>query len=75
MYVITDFGLDPTVDPLTIVNKFKHKPAVLGWNIAADVDNGKVYTPSRVSDLHCQFIEADSEHLTYIRLSKLALCY
>ena len=38
---------------------------VFGWNVADDVDNGRV-TPANVSNQYCQFIQADPNHLTYI---------
>lgn len=66
VYVITEFGLGPTIPPLKVVNSLKDKPAVLGWNLADDVDDGQVYTPESLSRLYCQFTQADPEHLTYI---------
>jgi hypothetical protein len=66
VYVITEFGLAPTIPPLKVVNSLKDQPAVLGWNLADDVDDGTVYTSESVSKLYCQFTQADPEHLTYI---------
>ena len=65
VYVITEFGLGPTIPPLQVINSLKDKPAVLGWNLADDVDNGEI-TPANVSNRYCQFTQADPEHLTYI---------
>jgi len=61
VYVISrpDFSI------LTLVNAFKHKPAVLGWNLADDVDNGK-RTPEQVLKSHAQVKAADPNHVTYV---------
>ena len=55
-------------DTLEIVNKFKNKPALLGWSIADDVHNGE-YTPTEIFNLHCQVKNADPHHITYISSS------
>ena len=55
----------PDFNILTLVNAFKHKPAVLGWNLADDVDNGK-RTPNQVLTSHRQVKAADPNHLTYV---------
>lgn len=60
--VLTEF--DPK-ERLMLVNDLKNQPAILGWNIADDVDNGRL-TPTKVLDFHCQLKKADSRHLTYI---------
>lgn len=52
---------------LDIVNKYKNKPALLGWYIADDVDapsNG--YTPQKIQNLHNKIKAADTNHITYI---------
>ncbi|MGL5924163.1 hypothetical protein [Chroococcidiopsis sp.] len=59
--VISEFG----VDRVYTINKFKNKPAVLGWNIADDVDNGK-RTPKEVCESHQQVKEIDPNRPTYI---------
>lgn len=55
----------PDFNILTLVNKFKQKPAVLGWNLADDVDNGK-RTPEQVLKSHTQVKAADPNHVTYV---------
>ncbi len=55
----------PDFNILTLVNAFKHKPAVLGWNLADDVDNGK-RTPEQVLKSHAQVKAADPNHVTYV---------
>lgn len=55
----------PNFSILTLVNAFKHKPAVLGWNLADDVDNGK-RTPEQVLKSHAQVKAADPNHVTYV---------
>ncbi|MEG4577109.1 hypothetical protein QUA56_31225 [Microcoleus sp. N3A4] len=71
IYVLTEFELVPTVDPIQVVNKFKDKPVILGWSIADDVDSNKDgFTPNQILDLHCKFKTADPAHITYISGSK-----
>ena len=50
---------------LNLINAFKHKPAVLGWNLADDVDNGRL-VPEAVLKFHQQAKLADPHHITYI---------
>jgi hypothetical protein len=71
IYVLTEFELVPTVDPIQVVNQFKDKPAIWGWSIADDVDSNKDgFTPKQILDLHCKFKAADPAHITYISGSK-----
>lgn len=71
IYVLTEFELVPTVDPIQVVNKFKDKPVILGWSIADDVDSNKDgFTPQQILDLHCKFKAADPDRITYISGSK-----
>jgi hypothetical protein len=71
IYVLTEFELVPTVDPIQVVNKFKNKAAIFGWSIADDVDSNKDgFTLHQILDLHCKFKTADPAHLTYISGSK-----
>lgn len=71
IYVLTEFELVPTVDPIQVVNKFKDKPVILGWSIADDVDSNKDgFTPNQILNLHCKFKTADPAHITYISGSK-----
>jgi hypothetical protein len=52
---------------LDIVNKYKNKPALLGWNIADDVDYpSNHYEPQKVLELHEKTKAVDKNHLTYI---------
>ncbi|MGL5061792.1 MAG: hypothetical protein ACRC62_17625 [Microcoleus sp.] len=55
----------PDFNILTLVNAFKRKPAVIGWNLADDVDNGK-RTPEQVLKSHAQVKAADPNHVTYV---------
>ncbi|WP_445174133.1 hypothetical protein [Microcoleus sp.] len=61
IYVLTDQG----IGLLNMINSFKQKPAVLGWSIADDVDNGKL-VPQEVLKFHQQAKLADPHHITYI---------
>jgi hypothetical protein len=61
IYVISEHG----IGLLNMINSFKQKPAVLGWNIADDVDNGKL-VPQEVLKFHQQAKLADPHHITYI---------
>lgn len=59
--VLTEYG----GDALDLVNTFKNSSAVLGWNIADDVDNGKM-TPNDVMKAHQKVKASDPTHLTYV---------
>jgi len=61
IYVLSEQGMDL----LDMINSFKQKPAVLGWSIADDVDNGKL-VPQEVLKIHQQAKLADPHHITYI---------
>ncbi|MFM9265955.1 hypothetical protein [Tychonema sp. BBK16] len=61
IYVLSEEG----IGLLNMINSFKQKPAVLGWNIADDVDNGKL-VPQEVLKFHQQAKLADPHHITYI---------
>ena len=61
IYVLSEQGMDL----LDMINSFKQKPAVLGWSIADDVDNGKL-VPQEVLKFHQQAKLADPNHITYI---------
>lgn len=52
-------------DPLEFTQEFKNEPAVLAWNLADDVDNGK-RTSTEVMALNRKIKAADPNHLTYI---------
>ncbi|MEG4486048.1 hypothetical protein [Microcoleus sp. D2_18a_B4] len=61
IYVVSEQG----IGLVNMVNSFKEKPAVLGWNIADDVDNGKL-VPQEVLKFHQQVKLNDPNHITYI---------
>jgi hypothetical protein len=61
VYVVTE----QNVGLLNLINAFKHKPAVLGWNIGDDVDDGKLVAQGVVK-VHQQAKLADPHHITYI---------
>jgi hypothetical protein len=61
VYIVTEFG----EDRLKVVNQYKNKPAVFGWNIADDIDNGNT-TREQVQERHNQLKSADPNHLTYV---------
>ncbi len=61
VYVLGEFN----DDPLSVVNRYENKPAILGWNIADDVDNGKK-TPNEILQFHKQVRAADPQHTTYV---------
>lgn len=48
-----------------LVNRFKHKPAVLGWDISDDVDDG-TNTPEQVDAFNNQIKSSDPNHITYV---------
>jgi hypothetical protein len=48
-----------------LIRTYKDKPAVLGWNIADDVDDGS-FTPNEVCELHQLAKSLDPNHITYI---------
>lgn len=62
VYVLTEQN---SIGLLNLVNTFKHKPAVLGWSIADDVDNGKLSSDD-VLKFHQQAKQADPNHITYV---------
>ncbi|NJL66273.1 MAG: hypothetical protein HC894_04575 [Microcoleus sp. SM1_3_4] len=61
IYVFSEQG----IGLLNMIDSFKKKPAVLGWSIADDVDNGKLL-PEEVLKMHQQAKLADPNHITYI---------
>lgn len=61
IYVFSEQG----IGLLNMIDSFKKKPAVLGWSIADDVDNGKL-VPEEVLKMHQQAKLADPNHITYI---------
>lgn len=63
VYVISEFGVEPVI----AVNKFKNKPAVLGWNIGDDASSHD--STNKLLQIHCQIKAADPNHLTYISVA------
>lgn len=61
IYVITE----QQINLQNVVKEFKHKPAVLAWNIADDVNDGK-QTPHDIRQLHHKIKSLDYKHITYI---------
>ncbi|HAT13351.1 MAG TPA: hypothetical protein DCS91_07045 [Microcoleaceae bacterium UBA11344] len=61
IYVITE----QQINLQNVVKEFKHKPAVLAWNIADDVNDGK-QTPHDIRQLNHKIKSLDSNHITYI---------
>jgi hypothetical protein len=61
IYVITE----QPINLQKVVKEFKNKPAILGGNIADDVDDGK-HTPHDVGQLHEEIKSLDPNHVTYI---------
>lgn len=52
---------------LDIVDKYKEKPSLLGWNIADDVDYPKNnYEPIQIKNLSDSVKSVDKNHITYI---------
>lgn len=61
VYIIGEFN----ADPLSVVNKYENQPAILGWNVADDADDGKK-TPEQILQFHNQVKAADPQHITYL---------
>lgn len=61
VYILGEFN----ADPLSVVNRYENKPAILGWNIADDCDNGKK-TPDEILQFHKRVKAADPQHTTYL---------
>ncbi|MEZ2249167.1 hypothetical protein [Microcoleus sp.] len=75
VYVLTEQN---SIGLLNLINAFKQKPAVLGWSIADDVDNGK-WSVDNLLKSHQQAKTADPNHITYIsgysnKLKQFANC-
>jgi hypothetical protein len=60
--VVTEFGMSATT-LATLISNYATKTAVLGWNIADDVDDG-TKTHAQVQTLYTQARAADPRHLT-----------
>lgn len=64
VYVITEFN---DIDYRLVVQKFKNKPAVMGWNIADDAGDHK--TRAEILDMHKQIKAIAPHQYTYISIS------
>ena len=62
MKVVTEFGMSAAT-LTTLISNYASKTAVLGWNIADDVDDG-TKTHAQVQTLYNQARAADPRHLT-----------
>lgn len=62
VYVLTEQN---SIGLLNLINAFKQKPAVLGWSMADDVDNGK-WSADNVLKSYQQAKKADPNHITYV---------
>lgn len=61
IYIIAEFN----DDTMTVINMYKNEPAIMGWLVADDADNGKK-TANTVLQFHNQVKTADPQHLTYL---------
>jgi hypothetical protein len=53
------------LDWQTVLGRFRNQPAVMGWNLADDVDNGQ-RSPQDILNLHRRVKTLDPNRLTYI---------
>lgn len=75
VYVLTEQN---SIGSLNLINAFKQKPAVLGWSMADDVENGK-WSVDNLFKSYQQAKTADPNHITYIsgysnKLKQFANC-
>lgn len=64
VYVLPNFSYDNRIE---IISKYKDNPAILGWDIADDVDHpGNNFTPDEILEWHRQVKRIDSNRFTYI---------
>jgi len=75
VYVLTEQN---SIGLLNLINAFKRKPAVLGWSMADDVENGK-WSVDDLFKSYQQAKTADPNHITYIsgysnKLKQFANC-
>jgi len=52
-------------DTMSVISMYKNKPAIMGWLVADDADNGKK-TGAQILKFHQQVKAAAPQHLTYI---------
>jgi hypothetical protein len=63
VYVLPNFSYDNRV---AIINNYKNNPAILGWDIADDVDHpNNKFTPAKIIKWHRETKEIDNNRLTY----------
>jgi hypothetical protein len=75
VYVLTEQN---SIGLLNSINAFKQKPAVLGWSMADDVENGK-WSVDNLLKSYQQAKTADPNHITYVsgysnKLKQFANC-
>lgn len=64
VYVLPNFSYDNRIE---IISKYKDNPAILGWDIADDVDHPENnFTPDEILEWHRQVKQIDSNRFTYI---------
>lgn len=63
VYVLPNFSYD---NRIAIISKYKNNPAILGWDIADDVDHpNNKFTPAKIMKWHRDTKQIDSNRLTY----------
>ncbi|MGR3278822.1 hypothetical protein ACSYAD_27520 [Acaryochloris marina NIES-2412] len=64
VYILPSFSYEKRLE---IVNQYKYQPAILGWDIADDVDHpANQFTPEIISKWHQKIKAIDPNHLTYV---------
>jgi hypothetical protein len=65
VYVLPNFSYD---NRIAIISKYKNNPAILGWDIADDVDhpNNIFFSPGKILGWHREVKRIDNNRLTYI---------
>lgn len=61
VYIIGEFN----DDTMSVINKYKNNPAIMGWLVADDADNGKK-TADDILKFHKQVKAADPQRITYL---------
>lgn len=63
VYVLPNFSYD---NRIAIISKHKNNPAILGWDIADDVDHpNNKFTPAKIMKWHRETKQIDNNRLTY----------
>jgi hypothetical protein len=64
VYVLPNFSYD---NRIKIISKYKENPAIIGWDIADDVDHpNNKFTTNNILGWHREVKQIDSSRLTYI---------